>query len=443
VSIAPFSFVGTAIGCEFARMLRNLAGEDARTYRHWAAFLMTLGPGSAMGFYVAMVGFYVANFESRAFFIAMALCAYLPGPLIVLLQEFLDSNLDKQYSLSVTYCFRVVLLQFVLAIATLIWLLAPQSPLSVLAAGVIIGTLAQGIFSSASQMVAAMDSGATSYCMLGVLIGGALPVAAFYVVGFGPSSSLVLFRLVLLLIPFVCVATGLVLAYLHFYTDLFQQAYERLGYDLGLGGSAGLPMTPQRKDTDPLLLTPDDKVPTWVWLWCAYTGVTTAMTVSVMCLVAFIGKPAMMQWLSLMKLSMDLVGGIASLPLSRIAYFETGPWHKSLATVAVARLYLFLSLMYVLLGIYSPYKNWYKVLITWTLFHFLHALSSPHIGVTVGSFVLIQDRKRVLRMNTLCRYGGAVTGVLAAATFLVPALGLGVNWPPMDIVVPSSGVRSP
>lgn len=50
--------------------------------QHWAAFVMTLGPGAAMGFYVATVGFYVANFESRVFFIAMAFCAYLPGPLV-------------------------------------------------------------------------------------------------------------------------------------------------------------------------------------------------------------------------------------------------------------------------------------------------------------------------------------------------------------------------
>jgi len=418
--------------------------------QHWAAFVMTVGPGAAIGFYVAMVGFYIANFESRVFFIAMVFCAYVPGPLVALLQQFLDTYFDEKFSPAVTYLFRVVFLQLVLATVVLVWLLMPQTPVSVLVVGVVLGAFAQTVIISSSQMVAAMDPRDTSYAMIGNLVGGALPVAAFFLFDFGPASSLASFRAVLLIVPFICIASTLILGYLHVHLDLFQKSYNRLGYDLtprdvAHADEAGLQAPAferQVTETQPLMSsieTERGEVPTWVWVWCGYVCVSSVLSVSVMALVAFIGKPSLAQWLSLGKLSMDLIGGVVSLVLPRLACFEQGPMHKTLALSMVLRLAFLAVLVKVWSGAICPYKNWWLVWAAWFPFHLLHAIMLPHVGVTVGYYVLVKDRKRVLRMTTACRYVGATIGVIIAACVIVPSLGLGVHWPDMHRVIPTNG----
>lgn len=416
--------------------------------QHWAAFVMTLGPGAAMGFYVATVGFYVANFESRVFFIAMAFCAYLPGPLVAFLQQLLDDKFDERYSPTVTYFFRVVLLQLVLAVAALVWILMPQTPASVLVAGLVIGTLSWTVIISSTQMVVAMDPVDTGYAMLGNLVGGAMPVAAFLFFSFSPESSLASFRLVLMTLPVICVASSVILGFMHVHLDLFQKTFDRLGYDmipreteeLGLGPQ---PPRPDRQltETQPLAPVADGKVPSWVWAWCTYTAVSTAMSVSVVCLVAFIGKPDNAQMLAVSKLSMDLVGGVLSLMLPGLTCFELGPWHKTLACTGVLRLLLLFVILGVLAGWWCPYKFKPMVMSIWLSFHLLQAISIPHIGVTIGFYVLVKDRKRVLRMNTACRFAGGLVGVIMAAAVVVPLLGLGAHWPSnMHQAVPADGV---
>merc|ERR1719345_231153 len=103
-----------------------------------------------------------------------------------------------------------------------------------------------------------MDPRDFSYAMIGNLVGGALPVVAFFIMDFGPSSSLASFRSVLLIVPTICLASSLILGYLHVQLDLFQKSYERLGYDLTprmgvdeLGLQAAMPER-QVTETQPL-----------------------------------------------------------------------------------------------------------------------------------------------------------------------------------------------
>merc|ERR1719324_1549081 len=102
-----------------------------------------------------------------AFFAAILLSLFLPYPAVVLLQEKADAFFDKKYSTKVTYFFRVMMLQGILAVASLAWMFMPQTPYLVLAVGVLIGGLGGAVGSSSMQLVSTLEPELATYNRLG------------------------------------------------------------------------------------------------------------------------------------------------------------------------------------------------------------------------------------------------------------------------------------
>merc|ERR1719271_1591898 len=166
--------------------------EDSTSASAWqrcAGFLMALGPGAAAAFYCAMSGFYMEKFHSRSFFITMLLCLVAPQPVMSLLQQSFDAFFDEQFSTKVTYAFRVITMQLILAGTVLVWILAPVQQWIVLCIGCSLGIVCAAIVSSSLQMVAAIGPTHIVNTKLGFQIGGCLPILVFFIAGFEPHSS--------------------------------------------------------------------------------------------------------------------------------------------------------------------------------------------------------------------------------------------------------------
>merc|ERR1740117_1836826 len=129
-------------------------------------------------------------------------------------------------------------------------------------------------------------------------------------------------------------------------------------------------------------------------------------------LIGFFGKPSLAQTLSLAKLFTDLAGVFVALPLPSFRCFKDGPWHWTLAISTSIYVCLFLLLGSVLVGGESPKPLF---LGGWLLYYFINAVISPHTAVTVGTFVAVKDRKRVLLANVASANVGFFLGAALAA----------------------------
>jgi len=283
-----------------------------------------------MGFYLSMAGFYVANYQSRLFFLAMVFCIFLPGPVVWFLQQRFDADFDTRYGAKVTYFFRLVAVQVIIACISMFWVLTSQTPYMVLGIGVLIGFCSQAVLSSAMQFVATMHPSLTAYAASGFLAGGTIPVPIFFLVGFQPNSDLQKFGMVVMVVPAVCFVACAFLGYLHWTTTIFESTYDRLDEQStqevlrrndSLGNDTGIDTVPLR------LVSHEGEVPAWVWIWCAYNAVSVSMNVSLMALVAFFGDASLAQTLSLSKLFMDFIGAAVSMAIARMPCFQRGPWH--------------------------------------------------------------------------------------------------------------------
>eukprot|EP00927_Polykrikos_kofoidii_P065556 TRINITY_DN61296_c0_g1_i1.p1 TRINITY_DN61296_c0_g1~~TRINITY_DN61296_c0_g1_i1.p1 ORF type:complete len:420 (+),score=45.13 TRINITY_DN61296_c0_g1_i1:136-1395(+) len=402
------------------------AGDGERPADLWfhraAAFVMLFGPGSAVGLYVSMVGFYVANFKSRSFFLAMVFCVYIPCPIVWFLQSRFDESFDKEYSTKATYFFRVAVVQIILAGVFFGWACAAQKPYTVLIVGALIGFCAQAITLSSMQMIAMLDTTLTPYANIGLHTGSVTPVIAFLLAGFTPHSRLSTFKTVVLTVPFLWVVSSAFLGYLYGTQRVFQGACKRLD-------SA-------REEAALLLATRDDGLPRWIWLWVLTSGCGAGISVCMISMMAFFGDPQMAQTLSLIKLAMDLLGASCALPVPQLECFRRSPGHAVLAIGFSARMLLTVPLLAYLAG--SHYSKGLLICL-WMLFHLIHTLIMPLIAATLATFASESDRKMVQRMNTGSTYAGAVIGLLLAASVLVTALNLGGHWPRSDLEILAGG----
>merc|ERR1719440_244961 len=152
-----------------------------------------------------MSGFYMEKFHSRSFFITMLLCLVAPQPVMSLLQQSFDAFFDEQFSTKVTYAFRVITMQLILAGTLLVWILAPVQQWIVLCIGCSLGFVCAAIVSSSLQMVAAIGPTHIVNTKLGLQIGGCLPILVFFIADFKPHSSRADFQRVVASAVFICV----------------------------------------------------------------------------------------------------------------------------------------------------------------------------------------------------------------------------------------------
>jgi len=406
--------------------LKHDQHEDSICLHRCAAASMMLGPGAAMGFYSATSGYYITLFDRPDFFMLMVAAILFPGALVSLLQYQFDAYFDRLFSTSLAFFVRVVVLQIVLAGVGLVWVVRPQCPHTVLCVGALLGFISLAIISSSTQMIAAMDPQLTVYSTIGRMLGSLLPVVGFFVLGFSPESSMATFRTAISAIPVICLACCSFLSYLHASTDMFQKSYDRLSDDLwhvpadlslaekheatvDTDTEASVQHLLERRSSEssPLLRDGDD-VPSWIWIWCSYTGLSTMMSVTILGVVGFFGSAALAQTLSLSKLVTEFAGVFMSMPWPQFPSFKQGPWHKLLAAGGLSCAAQWLVLLYKMFNHSSEPST---LLLAWIGFYLIHSAMLGHISVTIGSFVSVKDRKRVLRTNVACQNVGLLAGV--------------------------------
>jgi len=388
--------------------------------------------GSMIGFYTAMAGFYAHKFHSRSFFLLCQASMYLLFPSVGLLQYFFDANFDKYFRSQVTYLFRVAITPNIAVLIVLLWMFMPQKPVLVLVVGVFLGFLAASITSSSYQLCAAMRPETLPFCEFGNLSAAALPVIVFTLTSFGPHSSMEEFKTVLLILIALCAIASAGICFFHVILGLFQKAFSRLEYDLSdafparrqvgsfiTEGSSSFQR--QVTETEPLLPTQGDKIPTWVWAWSASLGLHGGLSFFSLGLCAFVGTPRMAQSLALLKLGSDWCAGVLALVWRMLPY--GGPMHYSLSILTMLRLLLFIPLTKQLLMPGSvPEPVFFAA---WSLSHGIFTFFKPVVNVTTTQHVAVKDRKFVARTNFTCKFGGIFTGLLAALVFVKCVFGLG------------------
>lgn len=411
------------------------------------AFAMLFGPGAAIGFYISMVGFYVANFKSRLFFLVMLFCLFIPGPLVWFLQQRFDAEFDTHYGARATYFFRLAIGQGIIACICICWALMPQMPYTVLVIGVLIGFFSQAVLSSSLQVLSTMNPSLTSYASIGYLAGSATPVIIFFAYGFAPTSTLHTFQLAVYTVPAVCFLSCALLGFLHSSSSIFQNAYDRLGEnsqeEVRRRSSSNFSTDAESKVDEiiPLIrqVSSEGEVPAWVWVWCAYNTFSVSLGMSLVSLAAFFGDTSLAQTLSLLKLFTDFTGCCVAIPIAQLECFQRGPWHKCLVFCGIGRAALFGILV---IHLYGHTLSQTILILVWIAFHGTQATCGPLMSVTISIFVHVSDRKRVQRANMGSFFAGLVIGLVFAASVVIPVLDLGTHWPDSRHTIPAHGASS-
>jgi len=377
-----------------------------------AAFTALFGPHVASATYSSCGAFYVHNLGSPALYAAMLLCFYVPFSLVVFTQEHADAYFDRKFSTRDTYFVRVTLMHLVITVLAMFWMLVPQSVGGVLVFGACVGTVAGASISSAKQLFAAMDPRLTTYATMGAQVANVQPMFVFFLLDFQPSSSMLKFRLAVTYVVIICMSTAAILNFMHFRTDVFTKAYQRLAYDVDPDGEVFEPPDSTRQVTETQPLLPDhakDGVPLWVWTWCTMTGALTVIKMCMASLSACFGDTELAQTLILMQFAVEFLGLLAALEIPHMPYFEEGPWHQVLAatslTIAGAA-----ALQFSKLGGSSVAKPLF--LFSWAASNSLWSFVCCLIEVTTSAYVRVVDRKLVMRRNFFAKCTGTIVGLL-------------------------------
>jgi hypothetical protein len=388
---------------------------SSATQQRLAAFLMTLGPGAGVSFYVGMSGFYIERFGSRSFYITMLLCAAIPMPIVSFLQRRCDAWFDIKFSTEVMYSFRVFAMQLGLAGVVLVWMYSANVTWVVLSVGAVLGFISNAIVSSSLQMVASIDPEHIISAKMGLQVGGLVPIGVFTWHGFEPSSSDAAFRMVLMWEVGICLVAACILAYWQRTTDIFSKAYKRLAYDLsdyGETDSLNAGESLERQTSLTRALDPEaakDGIPFWVIYWQACIFLLMAASSYLASLAGFFGSTDTAQMLSLLKLGMDLCGRFLALAIPSLPGFTEGPFHRVMAGCFVFEVGL---VGLCLLKLFKSAAPEGVFLTSWCLAFALAVWSGSLLDVTSGAYVEVRDRKAVARTNQQVVTGGQVAGLL-------------------------------
>lgn len=383
-----------------------------------AAFFMALGPGTVGSFYTAMSGYYIDKFQDRTFFIAMMLCYCAPQPVVALLQQSFDSFFDEKFSTRVTYAFRVIAMQLTLAAIVSFWMYGPETRTGILVIGCLLGFTSGAVMSSSLQMVASMTPSYIVVARLGLHGGGLVPIFVFLWIGFESTASRSDFQLVLSSAVVLCVLSACILGYLHITTELFSEAYKRLAYDLRAEPSETDPLGEdgferQVTATQPLRSPSEATVGdvSWIKYWQASLGLLSGIGFYLASLVGFFGDSSTAQNLSLLRLCMDLLGRVASLPVPCMQLFKEGPWHKVMTTC----LLLFLGLSGVCCAkLFGLKVSQMLFMSAWCGAFAVVTFTSSLVDVTSGSYTEVRNRKALARTNQMIYVTCVLTGLLVA-----------------------------
>jgi len=235
----------------------------------------------------------------------------------------------------------------------------------------------------------------------------------FFFLDFQPSASLLKLRLAVTSVAVVCVFTGVILNYMHFGSDVFAKAYQRLAYDLVADEEIfeHVDSTRQFTETEPLLPEhAQDGVPMWVWTWCTMTGVLTGIKMCMVSLSACFGNSELAQRLILTQFAVEFLGMLAALQIPGISCFAEGPWHRVLASMSFTIVGL-AALLFSNLGGATVALPLF--LLSWGAFNSLWSFTCCLIEVTANAYVRVVDRKLVTRRNFLAKMTCGILGLMA------------------------------
>mmetsp|Transcript_1131 Transcript_1131/g.2294 ORF Transcript_1131/g.2294 Transcript_1131/m.2294 type:complete len:424 (-) Transcript_1131:22-1293(-) len=409
------------------------AGIDWTTAKHVAAFSMAVPSGAIMSFYTAFAGYYGRQFESRAFFLVCLAASYMMFPFVGWLQQRCDAYYDRSYGTKAAWMLRVMVMPTVQATCILIWIALPQTPITVLVAGGLLGFTAAVGTSSAAQLIAAMDPECLAAVEMGNLSGSALPIIVFTLTGFGPESTLNHFKAINILLAVVCITTSLVHAYFHLSMDLYAQAFQRLQYDLHDDERDDMMpvMGMARQDTETQPLLADGEAKDWLWNWSGILGLNSSLAFFSLALCTFVGGMGLAQKLALQKLAADFTSGLIGIVWRGMEI--TVPQHYAVAAITFLRMCLFVPLTQVLVVPGSLSRT--QLLTAWALYHGLFTLLKTMVGVTTARYSPVSERKATARRNFTFLFTGIFVGLLSAALFVASAFGIDNHWPSWTKVI--------
>mmetsp|Transcript_123178 Transcript_123178/g.230273 ORF Transcript_123178/g.230273 Transcript_123178/m.230273 type:complete len:447 (-) Transcript_123178:118-1458(-) len=396
-------------------------GSTQATLQGCASFWMTIGQGAAEGFYQGSNGFYILKFQRSSFFVSMLLCLMGPKPLVSWLQQICDPYFDKRLSTEVTYVFRVISMQLVLAGIMVIWMCAPESEAIVLLIGLLIGLLGSAVVSSSLQMSAAMNPGSILSAKIGMQCGGLVIVILMSATGFSPEAHIDLLREELATVVGLCIGAALILTIFHVKTDIFTKAYKRLSYGLAPSPDVLAPVS----ETDELLsegawtrdytetkgLDPEalEGVPPWVGIWQACVFLEMTISMYLLSLAGFFENSALAQKLVQCKLAMELLGRLGGMAVPLFPSFEDGPAHK---TMAASLICIILCGTVVLIEMFSDACPKVLFLFCWCAVFAVGIFANSLADVTSATYVRVQDRKDVARTNQMVIVSGYLFGLI-------------------------------
>jgi hypothetical protein len=381
-----------------------------------ATLSMTLSPGLVASFYGALGGFYMQKFQTRYFYAHMLLCYCVTQPLVPLMQRYFDSWFDQRFSTRFTFSFRIIGMQIVLGASIVFWMYAPATKLTILAFGVWIGIISAVILSSSFQMVAAMEPDLLIYARLGQHLSGLLVPFVFIVSGFNATSSRSQFQVILLAPICFCALTAFILTLLAATTKVFSKAFERLAYDLTstiaeqnyLDGEHGFDR--QVTETSPLCSSEAKLgVPPWVYLWMVGNSLSMGLELYITSLVGFFGSCDMAQKLTLIRMSMHLVGRTLAIAVPYAPAFTKGPWHTLMAANV---LIVMTSSTLCLSRAFGHFLPKVLFLISFSTLPSIRSFTSSLVDVTVASYTEVRDRKSLARLNEMGCFSCVLIGLL-------------------------------
>mmetsp|Transcript_56407 Transcript_56407/g.152149 ORF Transcript_56407/g.152149 Transcript_56407/m.152149 type:complete len:526 (+) Transcript_56407:83-1660(+) len=430
----------------------------------FAAFILYLGPGLTVAFYVVTVGYYENIFQSELYFILMLMVVYGPYPLIATLQANFDAYFDRALSTKFTYTFRLFLGLLLIQATVATWMCLPATFGGVLGIGFALGTSCAIVQTVAHQIICALDPTKLIFAEVGGQFGSVIPFVVITTMGFTPSATQQEFRAFVSPVIFVLVLAAITLLTLQF-SGFFHKAHVRLAADLdgdAINGTEedaqrqvsrqaadtrlfdepmdcsyraasrqATPTGPASRETTPVadqlqpalvgptfsLLTQRPNIPGWVYKWQFAKGATTAVQSFTMALTCFYGNSKFSQYLASVKLLTDFAGRVTSLPMVKSEQFHAGPWHRFLIATVVVRFVLFAMFMYQL---WSPVLPSAVFVALWCFYGYTDRMMSTFSDVTCGAFVEMADRRYVSRLTFMFGFGGLVVGLGFAIAVALP-----------------------
>jgi len=386
------------------------------------ATMIPLSAGATYSFYLGSVGFFVVTFRSRVFLAWMILCVFCTFPFALYLQEKFDSSFDKMFSTRVTFFFRVMLVPVVMAGIMGVLIFVCTKWLPVLICGSFLGFCYAATVGSSMQMAVSWHPLLVVWAQIGNQLGSATPVIGFWLFSFTPMEATVDQLQKVLVVPLIiCCINSVILMYLHFRLEYFENVYRRLSYGLSHDDEDPPASTPlkrgasDRSDTEKAYLGDDVDslgVPLWVPKYNALAGINAVASYFILPFATFFGNANLAQTLVLAKFAMDFLGRFAILGWGHLNQDLLSPIHLQVGAQVTVRY-----VVAVILGldVFQVMKLHHALFMTlWCYFFFSEKFLASQLDLLCARVTPISQRKVVSRRNVGLTYLGILIGVSVA-----------------------------